>query len=803
MNCKNFSLLIVVLFSFAGCGGGSGSSDPDIPTTLPGSPTTSTGSPTTFPGAPNTSSRIPHTVPYYNPTTIPAAPSSKTTMGTVTVSTLTLPGNNSNARERESTAHYIGRTHDSNNRDKILVPMRSYFASCKDSNGQEKMYVSMTLQTGALAIETAAAVIETGYDSGTNKLIPTGDYRILPQCKYGHGIAASTDCSRVAMLCQTEYQSSIRQAAEFKKNIVAGTLADEPDITSDEIWLLEWNDENLTDSYDAYLVNNRSTASSGMSANSLIYREDDPMGPSYAFASIQRTPPPNTHYSSSLNIIDRTSWTMNYLKRGWEWKCLSGHTINSRAFYHEQADKYGAICSSDYNGLGAMGDRLQEIGVKYENERSDSTGGVIHYVSTSNGWLVDGGAHKAIGIDKDTALAILVGVPFVPHRIPEDMLDKYMENMVRADMEKPPEDQILKCLGSVALGYQFESTSGCGYAYPASDDSLSDIEACLQYFSEFREKISIVSIPNCYFAYLRSYITGTWQAMSNQDDDDYSKPAIFSLGNKDLEPQNKSQIGLARVDANGDLQTGTTITWVANNGQCMLSNPRLVDMKNGRYLLGYAKFACYIDNNDTESPIQRKAGKKILIPKKYYLAEIDAYGNVLAGPKELSDSNYGDIGWGGIDEMVYLGDGKVGWAYIPDPTYETVEKNKGVATPQHKEWLLMTYKSAYVDPNASRDTDDDGLMNNIDPDDDNDGVKDGADDLPLDASDTVDTDGDGVGNTVDTDDDGDTIPDAYELERGFSPLKYLDAYDDIDGDGASSLSEYNAGTDPHDPNSYP
>ncbi len=204
--------------------------------------------------------------------------------------------------------------------------------------------------------------------------------------------------------------------------------------------------------------------------------------------------------------------------------------------------------------------RLKEVGIKYENERSDATGGVIHYVTTHSSWMVDGGAHKAIGIDKDTALAILVGVPFVPHRISTEMLEKYMTNMVRPAM---------------------------------TDPDLSDTEACLEYFAEKRKSYSI---PNCFFAYLTSYRIGGEKSMGYQDDDHYVKPQSFSLNNKNLESQNKSQIGLARVDSNGDLETGTTINWVANDPECMLSNPRLVDLENGHYLLGYAKFACYSDN---------------------------------------------------------------------------------------------------------------------------------------------------------------------------------------------------------------
>jgi len=68
------------------------------------------------------------------------------------------------------------------------------------------------------------------------------------------------------------------------------------------------------------------------------------------------------------------------------------------------------------------------------------------------------------------------------------------------------------------------------------------------------------------------------------------------------------------------------------------------------------------------------------------------------------------------------------------------------------------------------DSDMDGLINFVDADDDNDGVDDIDDALPLDAAETVDTDGDGIGNNADTDDDGDGLTDVLELSLGLDPL---------------------------------
>ena len=67
-----------------------------------------------------------------------------------------------------------------------------------------------------------------------------------------------------------------------------------------------------------------------------------------------------------------------------------------------------------------------------------------------------------------------------------------------------------------------------------------------------------------------------------------------------------------------------------------------------------------------------------------------------------------------------------------------------------------------------------------DADDDNDGVIDTSDALPLNPEETLDTDSDGIGNNADLDDDGDTIADADELTAGTDPLLA-----DSDGDGVN------------------
>ncbi len=142
-----------------------------------------------------------------------------------------------------------------------------------------------------------------------------------------------------------------------------------------------------------------------------------------------------------------------------------------------------------------------------------------------------------------------------------------------------------------------------------------------------------------------------------------------------------------------------------------------------------------------------------------------------------------------------------------------------------------------ITPDGPPDIDGDGIDNNRDTDDDNDGVPDGADAFPLDPSEWADVDGDLIGDNLDADDDGDgvgddknknNIADHEELDfdgdgvdRAKSvpwdafPFDGKECYDtdgdgvgdnadkDDDGDGYTDKKEIQEGTDPRDKLSFP
>ena len=108
------------------------------------------------------------------------------------------------------------------------------------------------------------------------------------------------------------------------------------------------------------------------------------------------------------------------------------------------------------------------------------------------------------------------------------------------------------------------------------------------------------------------------------------------------------------------------------------------------------------------------------------------------------------------------------------------------------------------------DTDSDGVADNIDncpvnanpnqEDIDGDGIGDACDSAnnngPL-----ADNDNDGILNQDDPDDDNDGMSDIYEQDNELNSLDASDANEDADNDGYSNLEEYQIGTDPQDASS--
>ena len=140
--------------------------------------------------------------------------------------------------------------------------------------------------------------------------------------------------------------------------------------------------------------------------------------------------------------------------------------------------------------------------------------------------------------------------------------------------------------------------------------------------------------------------------------------------------------------------------------------------------------------------------------------------------------------------------------------------------------IIITDKDNFCGPPSepaplNTDNDEDGIPDNIDPDDDNDGFDDftelsaGSDSLEFESI-PLDTDGDGIFDDIDLDDDNDGQSDLIELECGSDPKNGYSKADDFDfdgipncvdmdddNDGFDDQVEINFGTNPLNEKEYP
>lgn len=93
---------------------------------------------------------------------------------------------------------------------------------------------------------------------------------------------------------------------------------------------------------------------------------------------------------------------------------------------------------------------------------------------------------------------------------------------------------------------------------------------------------------------------------------------------------------------------------------------------------------------------------------------------------------------------------------------------------------FVTDMALLITPNGAPDIDHDGIPNDIDIDDDNDGVPDAEDAFPLESEEWEDKDGDLIGDNLDADIDADGIGDDTN-QNGIPDYEELD----FDGDGVA------------------
>ena len=113
-------------------------------------------------------------------------------------------------------------------------------------------------------------------------------------------------------------------------------------------------------------------------------------------------------------------------------------------------------------------------------------------------------------------------------------------------------------------------------------------------------------------------------------------------------------IGLAAFDGAGQMEG--EIQWIVEDPSGYVGYSTLSELSPGRYLLGWGVML------RLDQPEDGAGDNALRVPWEYRVMEIDDQGTPLTEPLTVDGA-----GWGELDEMVPLGQGRAGWAYIADP----------------------------------------------------------------------------------------------------------------------------------------
>ena len=142
-----------------------------------------------------------------------------------------------------------------------------------------------------------------------------------------------------------------------------------------------------------------------------------------------------------------------------------------------------------------------------------------------------------------------------------------------------------------------------------------------------------------------------------------------------------------RFDAEGRIVGG--VRWVVVDADGFLSHPQLAALGNDRFLLGWTRmhrFGAYAN-------LRNQTGNRrddFRVPHSYHLAEVDAYGEFVSAAVDVDRG----LGWGEQDQLVSLGEGRVGWVYVPDPTVPEAVPEAGEPLPWSMEPRSPTLRFA-------------------------------------------------------------------------------------------------------------
>lgn len=117
-----------------------------------------------------------------------------------------------------------------------------------------------------------------------------------------------------------------------------------------------------------------------------------------------------------------------------------------------------------------------------------------------------------------------------------------------------------------------------------------------------------------------------------------------------------TEIGLIQWNAQGEQQGD--IRWIRSDSERYLSYSTLSVLGPDRYLLGWGAMRA----QDRSVEPATTGDNSFRVPWEFWLMEINEEGQSLTEPLRVEGA-----GWGELDEMAPLGQGRAGWAYIDNP----------------------------------------------------------------------------------------------------------------------------------------
>jgi hypothetical protein len=262
-----------------------------------------------------------------------------------------------------------------------------FFSSCNKDTDKPTVFISLTVASKNAAAEnkdTSGALIQATFNPETKKFDVTRS-KYFPECRYLEGVATSSDCSRVGVLCRRKEGDSDYNVDALAPLWESGSWWAEwftqPNCAHQELWLYDWKTRAIDDQASKVVLSRAVRESFGLT-NQLIYAEGDgatgkgTYGINFgATVAGKEEPTPYCHVADTSLVVDlddTANPAQNFRisdKRTDVWACGVGHTAFTSLAYNPSSHTFARVCQTDGNRDGLLNENEMDVAI----ESKDST----------------------------------------------------------------------------------------------------------------------------------------------------------------------------------------------------------------------------------------------------------------------------------------------------------------------------------------------------------------------------------------------------------------------------------------------